>query len=283
MAWRNSPEIADRSIADLFAGLSIALLLILVVLLIQALSDTVRANEDRRKAEEYKKKMQQMEAVQSIFQTAFSSLESDGEIISVDKNKGEITLGVQQIFAPGSWKFKPSSENYNTFVKARTKLADLLDDIDHQFKINEIARSLKMNAHDHVEILIVGHTDCKLFHRKNIGLLDNWDLSTLRAAALARFFTEKCDDPDNFFCCSNGKNDCPDLEKIKRVDPSKWRVLPAGRSQFEPRSPSPTPLDYRVRCDGQGDEKWLQEQRRVVIQIVPRLDRVAVRVSASTL
>ena len=282
MVWRRSNESGERSLADLFAGVAIALLLILIALWLQALHDAVEADERRREAEAYKERMQTMEAVQNIFHVAFEALKGDDAIIEVDSKKGEFSLKAEQVFAPGRWEFRPSRRDLETFLATRNQLAEVLEHISREFSENALAKGEKLEAKDYLEVLIVGHTDCKLFKREDAGLVDNWDLSVLRAAALARFFTEPCATPGTTLCCLDGGSECAPEQYSRRIDAAKWRVLPAGRGQYEPQR-KVADIDFRTRCDGLGaDEAWLAEQRRVVIQIVPRLDRLAVKLVEKT-
>ena len=73
----------------------------------------------------------------------------------------------------------------------------------------------------------------------------------------------------------DGTSTCEDKDKGYRINP-KWRVLPAGRGPFEPTRLMPNIKMTQGKCEvkraAQKDkdiEVWLQEQRRVVVQIVP--------------
>jgi|JI10StandDraft_1071094.scaffolds.fasta_scaffold736638_2 hypothetical protein len=261
MAWGSSSgDSPDRTMADLFAGMAVALLVVLVSLWLQALSDAQQIHKLKR--------------LRNIFDSAFGHLGENDQDIQVDKKRGEITLRAEQAFESAEWTFSPQGEQQAVFERARTKLAAVLDDIERGFRDNPEAR--EYDPKEHVEILVIGHTDCRRFHRPRDGLQDNWDLSVLRAAALARFFTEPCQGGMSS-CCPDGTQNCSLQDKGKRLG-RDWRVLPAGRSQYEPRVDAPgraIPVDET--CDMSADETWLAAQRRVVIQVVPRLDKLMVR------
>lgn len=261
---RRRPFDTSVSISDLFAGLAIALLLILVVLWLQALSDADDVRRVRKMAK--------------IFDDAFKSLGKSDEDITVDLKRGEIILKAEQLFETGRWEFKPTLESKHVFVRTRTKIAAVLDDIEQGFNKSEVAGS--SNPRDYVEIHIIGHTDCRtfFFQFKDRKLADNWDLSVLRAAQIARFLTEPCDQADKHLCCDGGGQTCAPSDKTRRLDPG-WRVLPAGRGPFEPRLSAAEKKRYGDRLERcpKEEEELLQRQRRVVIQIVPRIDKFVVR------
>lgn len=264
---------SETSLADVFAGAMVASVLILVVMWLQAQADAYEVRKLRR--------------MQRIFDQAFAALGESDEDIVVDKQKGEIRLRAETAFKAGDWTFAPDQPTRDAFVRTRHKLATVLARLEAGFaRVDDDGQNL--DARDHVEVLIVGHTDCKPFVRhfrrldwhgdakgQRMTLPDNWDLSVLRAAALARFFTRRCQD-GSFLCCPDGTQSCPEAERSARIDP-RWRILPAGRSQFEPRSPAPDGSPALDECGQLDQPGWLSDQRRVTIQIVPRMDKFVVR------
>lgn len=238
----------------------VALLLILVVIWLEALQEAVQIRRLKR--------------TQRIFKEAFAGVQSENDDIMIDPVKGEIIMKAKGAFRTGVWDFQPSGEARTRFLSTRSTLSRVLKSIDKKFIDTE-----GYSAVDYIEVLVVGHTDCIPFHA-NLGLnrtlRDNWDLSVLRAAALSRFFTEPCSD-GTFECCDDGSDQCEADRRGERIEP-RWRVLPAGRGPFEP-----TRLMNDVQIK-QGEcifnspsaeiSKWLSEQRRVVVQIVPRMDKL---------
>lgn len=273
-------EVGYRSIADVFAGFAVAVLMVLVVLWLQAMADAY--------------KIRKLKRIKRIVDDAFLPLVAAGDQdIVIDKKLGIITVKAEKAFATGEWLFLPQKPVLQTFERTRSKLAGVLDRIEASF--GEID-DLELDPRDYVEILIVGHTDCVAFQprrrskkHQRVELQDNWDLSVLRAAAIGRFLTEPCPadvaphgqagneglrgaGAAQFSCCEAGDASCAD----RRVDP-RWKVLPAGRSYFEPRT-LPAGLDPVSTCDKASVSKeWLAQQRRVVIQLVPRIDKIMVR------
>ena len=57
-----------------------------------------------------------------------------------------------------------------------------------------------------------------------------------------------------------------------------WYVAPLGRSYLEPQGLSPEQKKHfnEINCTTHFEEDELKEQRRVVIQIVPRMDKLLV-------
>ena len=241
----------------------VALVLILVMLWLQSLADVFEIRKLKR--------------IQRIFDDAFAEAIKDDDLdIEVDRKKGEITLKAKMLFSGGDWTFNPTRENRARFARVRTHIADVLDEIQEGFESSDVGREYE--AREHVEVLVVGHTDCRPF-RSGV-LRTNWDLSTMRATSLASFLTEPCDDPDVWTCCSDGSTDCEPEDLGRRVAPS-WRVLPAGRGQHEPRpgpdGAAPSEALSRPCTSSDFPRELLDEQRRVVIQIVPRLDKIILR------
>lgn len=165
------------------------------------------------------------------------------------------------------------------FVRIRGHIAEILDEIDKGFEQSDVVDGA--TAREHVDVVVIGHTDC-IPLGKHV-LRDNWDLSTLRAVSLASFLTEECDAPGTYTCCPDGSLDCSPEDVTRRV-PATWRVIPAGRGETEPR-----PVDgqferelWSQRCTkADVPESIRQYQRRVVIQIIPRMDKFIVRSMAS--
>lgn len=269
---RPATDASSNSIADLFAGVMIALLLILVMLWIQALADVYEIHRLKR--------------LQRIFDDAFARVTSGHESdLEVDRKRGEITIKGDLLFDTGRFTFSPGPEDRAQFEHIRSRIAGLLAEIDRGFQESEVAEGL--DAREHVEILVIGHTDCVPF--SGIELRDNWDLSAMRAVSLAAFLTEPCDAPGRWMCCPDGSLDCDDRELGHRID-TGWRVLPVGRGESDPRPAEPgAEIDPALRkpCREVGGRlngglpafpaEVLDRQRRVVIQIVPRMDKLIVR------
>ncbi len=248
-------------VGDLFSGLMMVMLLILIVVWLQAF---VEAMEIRRLRE-----------IRQIFADAFEAVGQGSAYIEVDRDRGEIILKAEQLFPSGDWAFSPDSDNLRAFVEARSTVAQVLDRVSDGFERRDL------NAEEFVELRVVGHTDCAPYVDSRSALQDNLDLSVLRAAAVARFLTEPCAGGD-YACCPTGLGtSCDESARTRRVDPHRWQVLPVGRSYFEPRELKP---EQREKFDEQhcaealkAGDLDLKRQRRVVIQIVPRLDRLLVR------
>jgi len=267
---RTETDASSHSIADLFAGVMIALLLILVMLWIQALADAYEIHRLKR--------------LQKIFTDAFTSvIPDDDEHIEVDRKKGEITLKGTLPFGTGRFAFAPGSDRAR-FEHIRTRIARLLAEIDNGFRESKFTKGL--DAHDYVEVLVIGHTDCVPFSGRE--LRHNWDLSAVRAVSLAEFLSEPCDTPGQWRCCPDGSMNCDASELGDRVD-TEWRVLPAGRGEFEPRLPEDGgEVNQALRKPCREENGFsggvqafspdvLGRQRRVVIQIVPRMDKLIMR------
>lgn len=282
MRRKRGTVLGDSSIADLFAGFSIAVLLVLVVLWLEAASEAA--------------KIRKLKLVKRIVDDAFGALaESGDQDIVVDRERGIITVRAEKAFKPAEWQFRPEGATLETFERTRTKLADVLARIDRSFRNSEIEQLRALDARDFVDIVIVGHTDCVPFRvatgrrdqsGKLIALVDNWDLSVLRAAAIGRFLTEPCPG-GGFLCCQSGGLECDLDEMTARIDP-RWNVLPAGRSFFEPRGHAPTDLSPLTECPSEARadlamsaaealDQWMAHQRRVSLQIVPRMDKIMVK------
>ncbi len=268
---RTGTDAGSHSIADLFAGVMIALLLILVMLWIQALADVYEIHRLKR--------------LQKIFDDAFASvIRDDDQHIEVDRKRGEITLKGTLPFKTRAFAFTPAKHERARFEHTRTRIARLLAEIERGFEESELTEDL--DAREHVEILVIGHTDCVPF--SGTELRHNWDLSAVRAVSLAEFLSEPCDTPGLWRCCPDGSLNCDDSELGDRVD-TGWRVLPAGRGEFEPRRPvggGEVDPDLRKPCREENgysggprafSRDELSRHRRVVIQIVPRMDKLIVR------
>ena len=244
-------------VADVFAGTMVALLLLLLVVWLEAL---IEANEIRK-----------LRKMQQIFDTAFSTLTSTDPDILIDKDTGQITLKARQLFQSGKWTFAWDKDDRIRFERTRGKLAGLLHRIDQDFADSPFRD--EFSAQEHLEVRIIGHTDCESLSAEG-WLQDNWDLAVLRAAALARYFTETCDD-GGLECCPDGSDRCEEGERSRRVNP-RWRVLPAGRGKYQPILHNKEEEGTYEDCDASARE-LLERQRRVVIEIVPRTDMFILR------
>jgi hypothetical protein len=258
---RADSGLAERAVSDLFAGFMIAMLLLLLVVWLHALFEAEQVKFLRRMA--------------NIFQEAFANtISDDDEDIIVDQDRGEIILKAEQLFPSGDWRFEPTPENLLVFVRIRSKIAGVLEEIDSGFEMSEDA--LGRDARDYVEVRVVGHTDCKPYRTSGGAIEDNLDLSTLRAAAVARFLTEPCLD-GGYVCCLDGRQDsCSTDELTKRVS-HEWMLFPMGRSYYEPRELGERQSLYDENHCREFTKKQLQDQRRVVIQMVPRLDKFVIQ------
>lgn len=258
-------DASSSATADLFIGLMVAVLLILVALWLQTLADVY---EIRR-----------LKQIQSIFDQAFEAvIKADDPDLEVDRTRGEITLKADALFSSGRFTFRPGPESRVRFERVRGHIAEILDQIEHGFESSGLKELEGLKARDHVDVVVVGHTDCIPFGRGR-ELRDNWDLSTLRAVSLASFLTEECTAADDTRCCSNGSQNCDDAQKTRRVATS-WRILPAGRGALEPRAVGAEfkPDLWSQACTERTVPETIRRyQRRVVIQIVPRMDKLIVR------
>ncbi len=129
--------------------------------------------------------------------------------IKVKKGVVFISLSDKMLFKSGSTKINPSADRV----------------------LAKIARIL--NAHPDYEILIVGNTDNVPIHTPCIK--DNWDLSALRATAVARR-----------------------LQNNFGVDPK--RMTAGGRGEWNPKVPNDTPEHRSIN-------------RRTEIILLPKLDQ----------
>ncbi len=237
----------DRIAADLFAGFLVSVLLLLVIVVLQ----TVEIRELRR--------------INSVFRRALDSVaEGSSAIELVD---GRLVVLAESLFETGSWEINPDDLDAQ-FGQVRTDLANATERLDSDLD----TRWRTTDATAFVEIRVLGHTDCRPYRA---GILDNLDLSSLRAVALARYLTQSCvDDSKAYTCCSDGSSLCGADGPSKRLDPTKWVVLPVGRSALEPRElPPELTSEYPTNC-ADIDERFHERQRRVVVEIVPRLDRL---------
>jgi hypothetical protein len=239
----------------------IATLLLLLVVWLHALYEAEQVKALRRMAK--------------IFEQAFDrTITATDEDIIVDKQRGEITLKAEQLFTTGDWHFKPTEESRDDFVRIRSKIAALLEEIDRGFRGSRDAKGL--DARDHVEVRVIGHTDCQAYLGSSGSIEDNLDLSVLRAAAVARFLTEPCRDK-SYRCCPDGSpNGCSVVDMSLRVS-DEWKVIPMGRSYYEPRQLKKQTERFTEENCGAFSTEELTNQRRVVIQIVPRLDKFVIR------
>jgi hypothetical protein len=253
-----------QSVADLFSGLTIAILLILLVIWIEALNEAIQ--------------IRKLKNLQKMFETAFSEeIDRNSNDIEINTEKGEIVMKTQGAFEIGVWVFNPQNEILKSFLNTRHSLANILDKIEENFK-KDFAEN-HLNAKDYVEILVVGHTDCIPFSKNlvdGLKLEDNWDLSVLRATAIARFFSESCMD-GSFTCCEDHSQNCGSHNKQKRIDPRKWKLLPAGRGEYEPtQTQKLLEKINKKECPFQ-EKDWMALQRRVSIQIVLRTDKLLIQ------
>ncbi|NPA46444.1 MAG: flagellar motor protein MotB [Chlorobi bacterium] len=129
--------------------------------------------------------------------------------IKVQKGVVFISLSDKMLFKSGSTKINKDAD------RVLAKIAQIL------------------NAHPDYEILIVGNTDNVPIHTQCIK--DNWDLSALRATAIARR-----------------------LQKNFGVDPK--RMTAGGRGEWNPKVPNDTPENRSVN-------------RRTEIILLPKLDQ----------
>lgn len=266
MAFGDRTDAGSHAMADLFVGMMVAVLLILVALWLQTLADVYE--------------IRKLKKLQKIFDDAFASVIDEGDPdIEIDPKKGEITLKADHLFPSGRYRFLPDQDSRKSFVRIRGHIAEILDEIDKGFEQSDVVDGA--TAAEHVDVVVIGHTDC-IPLGKHV-LRDNWDLSTVRAVSLANFLTEECDAPGTSVCCADGSLDCAPGEVSRRV-PSTWRVIPAGRGELDPR-PVDGVLDkglWSKPCTkAEVPESIRQYQRRVVIQIVPRMDKFIVRSMAS--
>jgi len=240
----------------------VALLLVLIVVWLEALQEAMQIRRLKR--------------TQKIFTEAFSGIKNEDSDVYIDQERGEIVMKAKGAFETGIWVFNPNEETRNRFISTRATLSRILEKIELKFKKTE-----NISAIDHIEVLVVGHTDCVPFAKypSKSTIKDNWDLSVLRATAIAKFFTEQCND-NSFYCCDDGSQNCSEDKKRNRIDPH-WRILPAGRGPYEPTRKNDNIAIVNGECNIQStsleESEWLQEQRRVVVQIVPRLDKLMIQ------
>ena len=251
--------------ADLFAGMMVALLLVLVILWLQALLEAVQMRRVRETA--------------LIFEAAFAQLvEEKQEGVGVDDKTGEITLDEEVRFAPLEWKKVVSDDQ--GLRDARTLIARVLLRIEEGFQNSEAAK--EMHPEHYVEILVIGHADCRSVPG-DFALRNNIDLSALRAATITEFLTRPCQGTDGWVCCPDGDNSsCRSGCECSIA--SKWTVLPVGRGELEPRNHPDYPeleyplADLKKECsEGDFPGPLLDFQRRVAVQIVPRMDKLLIR------
>ena len=141
--------------------------------------------------------------------SALSDINDDDINIKVDKDVVYVDISDKLLFNSGS---------YVISAKAKTVLGKVAKVLD---------------AHPEIEFLIEGNTDSKPF--RNGLLLDNWDLSTKRATAVARV-----------------------LQNTYHLDPK--RMTASGRGEYKPVATNDTPEGRAAN-------------RRTRIVILPQLDQ----------
>ncbi len=92
---------------------------------------------------------------------AFANLQGEGLIIYTKDGKVYISMDEKLLFAPGSWNLSEEG------IKALHKLAQVLE------------------KYPNVNVMIEGHTDNIAFNGSS-QIKDNWDLSVMRATAIAK-------------------------------------------------------------------------------------------------
>lgn len=252
MRWRRAQahDDSDRISADLFAGFLISMLVFLVVVVLQ----TVEIRDLRR--------------INDVFQHALQDVATTSA--EFDFRDGRIVVRAQSLFRSGSFKIDQSEADLR-FGAARTALVNVLESIKRN--LGSVGGGLE--ATQYVEVRVIGHTDCQPFAENSA--FDNMDLSALRGVALAKYLTAPCPGtPGVFECCADEAMPCPAERISRRIDPSVWTVLPSGRGSFEPRDLTVAQrVEYPSNCND-FSENELQSQRRVVIEIVPRIDKIMV-------
>lgn len=250
--------IAERVAADLFAGFLISMILLLVVVFLQTIE------------------IQKLRRVKQIFQKALDEIEDTSD--QIESKDGKITVDAEALFESGRWVLDPVGTD-QAFGGVRTALAQGIEQLDRDLE----QTGYGTDSSDYVEVRVVGHADCQHLSRRvdRESTIDNLDLSGLRAASIARYLTEPCAvgpgttaDPE-YECCPDGTLDCSTGARTSlRLDPSRWSVMPVSRSSWEPRD-VPKRLSDQLPggCDAWSPDQ-LQLQRRVVIEVVPRLDRL---------
>lgn len=137
---------------------------------------------------------------------------NDGDInIKVDKGVVYIDISDKLLFKSGSFDVTESAKAV----------------------LGKVAQVLK-NQPD-IEFMVEGHTDSMPYVGKNIGLIDNWDLSVKRATSVVRI-----------------------LQKQHGLDPAK--IAAAGRGEYKPVDDNSTKLGRAAN-------------RRTRIVILPQLDQ----------
>jgi hypothetical protein len=256
MRWRRRSGAGEddgfgRVTADLFAGFLLAVLMLLVTVVLQ----TIEIRELRR--------------VNDIFQHALKGVATSSADFEV--REGRIVVKAESLFKQSSYEIDHGDAD-RRFGAARSALVEVLE---------TVAKDLRdapggLDASTYVEVRVVGHSDCQPFPPASD--FDNMDLSALRGVALVKYLTQPCSGTDDqFVCCSDGSATCSGERPSKRIDPRKWTILPSGRGSYEPRDLSgPEAELYRTSCQAVNPD-LLQRQRRVVIELVPRIDKLLIK------
>jgi hypothetical protein len=185
--------------------------------------------------------------------------------------EGRIVVKSESLFKQNSYEIDQNDAD-RRFGAARTALVDVLETV-----ARDLADSAgNVDAAVYVEVRVVGHSDCQPFPPNSD--FDNMDLSALRGVALVKYLTQPCrGTTDQFVCCPDGTATCEGDRNSKRIDPHRWTILPSGRGSYEPRDLSEQEAQlYRTACQ-ELDPDLLQRQRRVVIELVPRIDKLLIK------
>ncbi len=179
---------------------------------ISKLLDEIRSSNAYIKMliEENKKKDSLNQVLKEQLTKSIAEVDANDEDLDIKVKKGVvfISLSDKMLFKTGSTKINPKAD------QVLSKIAKIL------------------NQHKDYEILIVGNTDNVPIHTQCIK--DNWDLSVLRATAIARR-----------------------LQSIHGVDPK--RITAGGKGEWDPKAPNDTP---------EGRAK----NRRTEIILMPKLE-----------
>lgn len=256
MRWARRGRSGDddsfgRVTADLFAGLVVALLMLLVAVVLQ----TIEIRELRR--------------VNNIFQHALKGVATSSADFEV--REGRIVVKAESLFKESSYEINHGDAD-RRFGAARSALVQVLETVAKDLR--DAPGSLDASAY--VEVRVVGHSDCQPFPARSD--FDNMDLSALRGVALVKYLTQPCSGTaDQFACCPDGTTKCTGERSSKRIDPRRWTILPSGRGSYEPRDLNEQESEqYRTACH-ELDHDLLQRQRRVVIELVPRIDKLLIK------
>ena len=180
---------------------------------ISKLLDEIRSSNAYIKMliQENKKKDSLNQVLKEQLTKSIKDVNPDDNDLDIKVKKGVvfISLSDKMLFKSGSTRINPKAD------KVIAKIAKIL------------------NAHPDYEILVVGNTDNVPIHTSCIK--DNWDLSALRATAIAR-----------------------KLQKQFGVDPK--RITAGGRGEWNPKDTNDTPAGR-------------QKNRRTEIILLPKLDQ----------